>query len=118
MIPLTSTTDTLEAVLSGAGTDRIVVIYYDVSQSTKGDISEYKRSRQITALTGATDVTIIAAPQQNYTRHIEEIYFYSAGSITITIHYDDNATETILVSQALVAGETLYYHYGFGWTVF
>ena len=115
MLPLNST-DTLESFLSGAGTDKVIVIYYDVPDRQKDDNSEYKRNRQITASNGATDITCCDAPQQGYTRNIEEIYFNPTGAITITIQYDVSGAESAFITQTLAANETLIYDRG-GWHV-
>lgn len=111
MIPLKAT-DTLESFLSGAGTHKVIVIYYDVSKSDKTDNSDYKRERQITASNGTSDVTICDAPQQGYMRHVEEIFFNPDATITITIQYDVSGTESRLITQAVTANETLHYSRG------
>jgi molybdopterin-binding protein len=110
MIPLNTTTDTLEAFASGACTDRIIVIYYDIPNATKTDNAEYRRGKQITALNGATDVTICSAPPRDTTRHIDEIIFCPSATIGITIQYDENGTETLITSAiSVTAAETLHY---------
>ena len=115
MIPLNST-DTLESFLGGAGTDKFIVIYYDVTDKDKLDNAHYKRNRQITASNGATDVTICDAPKTAYVRHIEEIYYLATGAVTVTVQYDVSGTESPFITQTLAATETL--HYGDGtWQV-
>lgn len=108
MIPL-NYTDTLEAFLSGAGTDKFIVIYYDVPVADKTDNSDYKRNRQITAANGATDVTICSAPPTGYTRHIEEIFYTTTGAITVTFQYDVSGTESPFMWPTLAANELFYY---------
>lgn len=123
MLCLDTTTRKLQAVLGGAVTTtqpQVSVVSYDVDARSRSTTEEYRRSLTVIATNSGTDVDICAAPSViNAVRHIEHVCVYNKDSagVTVTIKIDDGGTETILVSQALAAGESLIYERGQGWQI-
>lgn len=123
MLVLDTTTRKLQAVLAGAITTsqpQVSVVSYDVDARSKPTAEDYRRSLTVTNTNSATDVDICAAPGTiNAVRHIEHVCVFNKDSVaaTVTVKIDDGGTETILVSQALAAGESLVYERGQGWQV-
>lgn len=103
---LSSTTQTLEGVLDAAGTDVIfTVCYYD----TSGDSNQPDRGTGVSvASTGATDVTLLAAPAQNVTHNVDMIIVYNGNAATrvATVQIDVSGTNRILFKQSLLTTET------------
>ena len=118
MIVLDSATTVLQTVLAGsvsANQPESVVAFKDENQ--QGEDTKYAAKR--IALNSNTDVTICAAPQQNFVRNIETISIYNkdTASVTVTVKTDDGSTEFIIVKQILLAGETLAYEHLGGWQI-
>lgn len=107
---LSSTTQTLEGVLDAAGTDVIFTInYYD----TMGESNQPDRGTGVSvASTGATDVTLLAAPTQGVTHNVDCIIVYNGNAATrvATIQIDVSGTNRILYKQSLLTTES------FTWT--
>ena len=102
MLVLASTTQVLQIVLAGAvaaNQPKTYVSYYD--ENKEG--SESKSANQVATGNSTTDVTILAAPQQNFVRYVEflSIYNKDTASIDCTLKLDDNATETEIVRQTI-----------------
>lgn len=108
MIILTETTDTLQMVLSGAPSTtqpRCVTCWRD----TPG--SEQDIGRTLTAANSTTDVTIVSAPAA-YTRRVVDyisVFNGDTAAVTVTVKIDANATEYILTTVQIAAGERLEY---------
>lgn len=122
MIPLTSTTDKLQAFLAAAAATTnptVTVVFYDVPQHAKTDTSDYRRTRQFTVLAGTAETDICAAPGQGTIRHIEYINIYNAdtANVTVTVAVDDNATNRILRKAALSPAQTLFWTPEHGWQI-
>ena len=60
------------------------------------------------ALTGATDVTVVSAPASGYRRIIKGIFIENkdTAAVTITVKYDNNATQRTIVKVTLNVGDT------------
>lgn len=114
MLRLTSTTEKIQAVLSGAITTtqpQAVVCYSD--QTT----GSYAGGKQVTALNSTTDVDILAAPAASTIRDVDYISIFNrdSASITVTVKYDISATDSIIITVTLQTLETLQYVHGSGW---
>lgn len=104
---LDSTTETLEGVLDGAGADVIfTVCWFDLLANA--ETQPVRGSTTITASNGATDVTIVAAPNANVTRNIDLIIVYNGNAATkiATVQIDVSGTNRILFKQSLLTTET------------
>lgn len=123
MIRLDTTARNLEAVLAGAvstAQPQCVVSFYDVPSQSKEDFSEYRGATKLTNTNSTTPVTICAAPTTNGTiRNIDHISIYNrdTASVTVTVQIDESTTDSILVSKALAAGETLEWTRSAGWKI-
>lgn len=118
MISLISTTQKLQVVLAGnVTTNQLVVNVVWTDENIEGLDTKYASKQSVTNQT--TDVDICDAPQQNFVRNIETITVYNADTVasTVTVKIDVSTVETILVKQALNAGETLAYEHGAGFQV-
>jgi len=62
---------------------------------------------------GATDVTVVSAPAASTQRIIGVITVYNAdtASATVTIKRNENGTDRIIYSDALVSGDTIHFAY-------
>ena len=114
MIILDATTDSLQAVLAGAVVTTepsFYASYIDVTTST------YTPGENHGATTGATDVTLVAAPGASTQRQVKYVSIYNrdTASVTVTIELDVSATDTILTRAILQPNETLEYTDGQGW---
>lgn len=70
------------------------------------------------ALDGVTEVTIIAAPSAGLQRMIKTINIANIDTVehTITVQFDDNGTERILLDAAPIGvGQTLFWSASTGW---
>lgn len=111
---LQDTNDSLEAVMGAAATTTnpvVLVTYADITTTA------FTPGQQNSALNGTTDVTIASSPAASTQRQIKTINIYNADSIaqTITVQFDDNATERILFSASVPAGEVLTWSAETGW---
>lgn len=123
MIPLSRTTDKLQAFLSGAAatTNPTVTVGFSIlSAQIKEDNSEYPMDRQFTVLAGATETDICGAPAASgFTKHIKYINVYNAdtAAVTVTICIDDNGTNRIQVVSTLETTESLCWTPAAGWHI-
>lgn len=122
MLTLDTTARKLQAFLGGAATTTnptVTVVFHDVLNQVKSDITEYRRAPQFTVLAGATETDVLAAPQQGFVRHIDAINIYQADTVnaTVTVVIDDNGTNRILISHTLTPTQTLFYESGYGWDI-
>ena len=113
MIILDATTHTLEVTTGAAVSTNYVISYVDITTTTftpasaQGDI------------TTATTTAVVAAPASSTQRQIKLASFYNNGSSaqTLTVKKDISATEYIIISAVISAGESLQYTDGNGWEV-
>ena len=113
---LDSTLLKLEAVLAGAvaaNQPEVVVDYFDYNRD--GNLTKPATFR--VALNSTTDVTILAAPRQDFVRDTQRISIYNkdTASVTVTVKTDDGTTERILIKATLLTLETLNWEKGLGW---
>lgn len=116
MIILDTVNRTLEAVLGGAVAANelpIVVCYVDVTAAA------YTPATAHTTTNGAVTVTIAAAPAGATQRQIKFISIRNqdTAAVTLTLKYDDAATERQIYSVNLDVGDTLIYSDGEGFRV-
>lgn len=116
MIILDTVNRTLEVVLGGAVAANelpIVVCYVDVTAAA------YTPATEHTVTNGAVTVTIAAAPAAATQRQIKFISIYNAdtGAVTLTLKYDDAATERKIHVVTLSVGDLLMYSDGEGFRV-
>lgn len=105
MIILKSTTETLEVATSTTSAIDVSVSYADLTSTTLTGGS------QETAITTATTTTILSAPAASTQRQVKFISIENKGSASnaITIKKDISATEYIMYSATLKAGESLQF---------
>lgn len=119
MIRLDDTDRTLKAVLAGAissANPDVVVSYIERSNPVRPGV---KTGTKVTAMNGATAVTICQAPEKLVVREIDSITLLNNDNaqVTASILYDDNGTSYTMVKVALEVSETLFYSDGTGWRV-
>ena len=108
----------LEAVLGGAVSANQPEVHVDyVDWNREGQQTPPATSRS--ALNGATDVTILAAPVQNPVREPIEVSIYNkdTANVTVTVKTDDGTTERIIVKRTLTTLQTLLWKKNAHWTV-
>lgn len=111
MIRLPNTgTYSLELVTAQNGA-QVVVCYSDATSNT------YVGGIQTTTIVSATTTAICSTPAASTVRDVDEINIKNtfAGSHTITVQVDANATNIPLVTAALLTDESLNYTHGSGW---
>lgn len=116
MIVLANTTDTIQAVLSGAITAnqaQCVACWRDITTSA------YTAGRTVIDTNNTTPVTVAGAPAASTQRVIDSIVIYNAdtSSITLTITYDANSDAQTLWKGTLRSGWSVGYENGAGWQV-
>lgn len=112
MLVLT-TAQKLEIVLGGTVTTnqlQFVASYIDTTDDVTGV--------QHGTTNNTTDVELVAAPSADL-RLVRSIHIYNAdtASATVTVKYDQSATERILRKASIAAGSTLVYDSQAGWYV-
>lgn len=117
MIVLSDTNDTLEVVLAGAITTnqlQCLASFRDVT--TTG----YTPGKKVINTNSTTAVAVVDAPAASTLRVIDHVSIYNNDTVsaTVTVKFNDNATEYILVKVTLLTQERLEYQEGVGWTVY
>lgn len=116
MLVLTSTTDTLQAVLAGAHTTRALPIY-----ATWRDITTtgYTPGKTVVSSNGTTAVSVVAAPAASTQRVVDQVSIFNDDTVshTVTVRFNDNGTTYKLATVVLAVGEWLQFAEGTGWRV-
>ena len=102
---LDSTTKTIKVNMSGAAATTnpdYIVSYADNNGTT------FTEGALDGALNGVTDVTVVSAPASGYRRVIKKIFIENkdTAAVTITVKYDNNATQRTIVKVTLAVGDT------------
>lgn len=116
MIILNATTKSLQILLGGVVTLNelpFTTHYVDITTTSYTPASNDGLS------SGATAVTVVAAPAASTQRQVKLLTVYNADTIgeTVTVRLNNNGTFRILVAVALAAGSTLVYTDGEGFRV-
>lgn len=116
MIILTTTTDNLQLVLAGAITTNqlaIMTCWRDIT------LTGFTPGRTLTISNDTTDVNIIPAPAASTQRVVDFISVYNQDTVNaaVTIKFDANGTEFILIVVTLAPGERLEFVEGEGFRV-
>ena len=117
MIILTTTTDTLQAVLAGNVTTtqlQSIASYRDITTTS------YIPGRHLTTTNNTSDSNIVTSPAASTQRVVDYVSIYNSdtANATITIKYDDNGSEYILFKTTLGVTERLEYTNEKGWQVY
>jgi len=104
-IVLDSTLKTIKVSMSGAAATTnpdFIAAYADNNGSV------FTEGANDGALTGTTDVTVVAAPASGYRRTIKKIFIENkdTAAVTITVKYDNNGTQRNIVKVTLNVGDT------------
>lgn len=102
---LDSTTKTIKVNMSGAAATTnpdYIVSYADNNGTT------FTEGALDGALNGVTDVTVVSAPASSTRRIIKSIYIENkdTAAVTVTIKYDNNATQRTIAKVTLNVGDT------------
>ena len=102
---LDSTTKTIKVNMSGAAATTnpdYIVSYADNNGTT------FTEGALDGALNGVTDVTVVSAPASSTRRIVKSIYIENkdTAAVTITVKYDNNATQRTIVKVTLAVGDT------------
>lgn len=116
MIILTSGTDTLKVVLSGAVTANHLPCYTtwrDVTSAT------YTPGRTAVNTSNTTPVVIVGAPDTATQRVVDQVSIHNQDTMSavVTVTFYDNATPYVIQKAALAPGEKLEFAEGSGWKV-
>lgn len=121
MIVLTTTSQTLQAVLSASTSttqlDSTAVFYDSLPQITE---RLQRFASQLANTLNTTDVAIVSAPAADgIARNITNLTIYNRDvtTATLTVKIDDAGSEKIQVKQTLAVGESLVYEHGTGWQI-
>lgn len=121
MIYLDSTSKKLELVLAGAvAANALEVSVHYFKITPQATTTERRGGVQRATSNNTTDVTIADAPElQGIIKNIHTMFVHNkdTATATVTIKIDDGGTETILVKQAIAAGESLTYEDQRGWEI-
>jgi len=114
---LTSTLQKIQALMGGAATTTnpaVVVDWVDIVVASGGT-----PGASINALNGATAVDIIPAPAASTFRKVNGIWIFQEDTVAqiVTVRYNDNGTNRILVRTSLNPGDTLQFSDAEGWKV-
>lgn len=117
MIILTETTDTVKIALGGSVTTnqmRCFASYRDITSAT------YEPGRNAVNTNNAVNVNVVGAPTTGVKRVVDFISIYNHDTVsqTVTLKFATDATEYILWSGVLNAGERLEYVDGQGFRAF
>ncbi len=107
MLILSSTTDTIEVLLSASTTNPLecTAFYHDINTTS----DEPKRTR--TTTNGTTAVTIVPAPSVGFQRIVDSIIISNTNTsaVNLTIRYNDNGTFSRLLFVNLGIDESIQY---------
>ena len=121
MIYLDTPSKKIEFVLAGSVTTNALETSAHFFDLTPQSTTTVRRGTvQRATSNNTTDVSIVnAVALQGIIRNVHTIFCHNkdTATATVTIKIDDSGTETILVKQAIAAGESLIYEDGSGWTV-
>ena len=117
MIILTTTTDTLQAVLAGNVTTaqlQSIASYRDITTTS------YTPGRHLTTTNNTSDSNIVTSPAASTQRVVDYVSIYNSdtANATVTIKYDANGSEYILFKTTLGVTERLEYTNEKGWQVY
>jgi hypothetical protein len=116
MINLYNTTDKIQLVLGATVTTNQSVgfaNYRDIDTTT------FTPGRSYVTTNNTTQVDLVAAPSSGHQRLIEHIILRNADTVAIQVSviYDANGTDSVLIKVTLQVGDTLIYTDGDGWSV-
>ena len=114
MIILAATTESLELVTSSTSAVHVVASWVDITTSA------FTPDSTETAISSATDTTIVAAPGASTQRQVKSLSIRNSGAAanTVIVHKDVSGTEyEITPDVTLAAGESLCYGEQAGWYV-
>lgn len=116
MIILTQTTDNLQVVLGGTVTTNQLKCFASWRDRTT---TTFTPGRTVIDTNNTTDVNLVAAPAASTQRSVDFVSIYNNDTVsaTVTVKFDANGTEYILVKVTLAATERLEYADGQGWRV-
>lgn len=116
MIRLDATNRKLQIVLAGAVTANQLPVVACYSDKTT---TAYTGSMQRAVTNNTTQVDIVSAPAASTVRDIDSLSVWNkdTAAATVTIFYDDNATDAEVIKVTLAAGDQLSYTHGNGWKV-
>lgn len=102
---LDSTLKTIKVAMSGAAATTnpdFTVAYADNNGTT------FTEGALDGALNGTTDVTVVSAPASSTRRIIKGIFIENkdTAAVTITVKYDNNATQRVIAKVTLAVGDT------------
>lgn len=104
-IVLDSTLKTIKVSMSGAAATTnpdFTASYADNNGTT------FTEGANDGALSGASDVTVVAAPASGYRRTVKSIFIENkdTAAVTITVKYDSNGTQRNIAKVTLNVGDT------------
>ena len=116
MIRLTTTTQKLQIVLGSLVTTNqlpVMVSYSDKTSTT------YDGGSQLTNSNDTTQTDICAAPAASTIRDVDYISIRNRDTVaaTVTVIFDNNATDYELFKATLETGDQVVYTHGSGWEV-
>lgn len=116
MLILTETTDNIEVVLGAAVTTnqlRCFSCWRDITTTA------FTPGRTAINTNSTTDVIVVPSPAASTQRVCDVLNIYNQDTVaqTVTVKFDANGTEYILWSGLLIAGQTLIYQEGNGWSI-
>src|SRR6185295_6224783 len=121
MILLTATTDTIEVVTGQTCSVDVHTSYMDMSQANPPIVQGLTSGRTHKNITTATTTTgCVPAPAGSITRNVKSINIrnkHATDSVTVTVQFDQNATDYELHKVTLAAGEALEFIEGIGFFV-
>lgn len=114
MLLLASTSDLL--TLTSSGTSALDVQACAVDVGLTGRPAGYRKN---TAITTATDTTVVVSPSSNVLRTVKTLSVRNkgAGTQVVTVKHTDGTTEVEIIEATLGPDTSLQYHEAAGWWV-
>lgn len=111
MLILSGPNKSIEAVLAGAVATTQLPIVANWVDVVTADQSVFAFGGSDLTTSGATAVTVVAAPQANHTRTLKSMSIHNAdtASATVTVRLNNGISTRILVKVVLATGSTLEY---------
>lgn len=114
---LKTTTQAIEAVSDAGATTKEPQVFADYIDVDTAKFKMVGAAPQATNLNGTTTVDVVSPPAQDVNRHLKYLNVYNADTVAhdITVKFDDNGTEYILLDTTFRAGQTISWTRERGW---
>lgn len=120
MLLLAATTDKLQLTTSSAANIDVHASYMDMTTADPPVVKGSTSAKQNTAISSAATTDIVAAPAASTIRNVKALHArnkHATLPCDVTVIFDQNGTDFELYKASLLAGESLEYVEGVGFTI-